>query len=78
MSERHNADYVLRWRARIGLWLIKPYLVAQRTRIKGYIEAGHQPGGYHKDWWWGQFFATQGLWDDLHRGRLAARYDGKE
>lgn len=66
---------MLRIRARIGLWLIRPWLIAQSQRATGYITANHQPMGYHKDWWWGQFFATHALWDDLTGGRLAKQYD---
>lgn len=66
---------MLRIRAKLGLWLIRPFLIAQKRRITGYIKAGHQPRGYDKDWWWGQFFATEALWSDLVQGRLAIPYE---
>lgn len=64
----------IRIRAKLGLWLIQPFLIAQRRRIYSYIEAGHKPLAYHKDWWWGQFFATEALWEDLEHSRLAVPY----
>lgn len=68
-------NYGLRIRAKLGLWLIRPFLIAQRKRVNGYIKAGHIPMVYHKDWWWGQYFGIESLWDSLRHGTLAIPYE---
>lgn len=30
---------------------------------------------YHKDWWWGQYFGIESLWDSLRHGTLAIPYE---
>ena len=55
--------YAKRLRARIGLWLVRPWL--HHRKQTAYWHAVDSD----EDWWLGQFFALVHLERDLDRGR---------
>lgn len=58
-----------RLRARIGLWLVRPWLHHRKQTAYWHAMNRDKPYSYHEDWWWGQFFALACLERDLDRGR---------
>lgn len=73
MSDTPNvrpvSHYAKRLRARIGLWLVRPWLHHRKRTAYWHAVKSDKPHSYHEDWWLGQFFALEHLEQDLDRGR---------